>query len=304
MAAVAAANHSVITMADVKAADGTRKNADARLNAGRWIEEYECVFRLAGAPWTYEGRVLAALKAAGDDARASHLCAARLLGIGFRTALPEISIPRTRNFRSKSMRVHTSTDLDRCGTVLRDGIAITDPARTLLDTARYVRPVAFRKAVEDARRLDLVDWRALSVCLATHARQGRHGITQLREAIANGARNDGITDTDSELVALAVIRQNGLPEPTLQHQVRAADGRLVAEMDFAYLPSKTDIEIDGDAHLDPVQRAKDDARDHELRVKFGWTVRRVWWEIPVYKPREFVRIVRETLGLRPESKFL
>ena len=59
------------------------------------------------------------------------------------------------------------------------------------------------------------------------------------------------------------------------------------------------FEIDGIVHLDPVQRVKDEARDNELRVRYGWLVRRIWWEIPVYQPREFVRIVKDTLRSRP-----
>ncbi len=295
LAAVALRQHSVITDADVAEAGGGRYHVDARLEAGRWIGVYENVWRLAGAPWTYEGKVFAAVKAAGPGAVASHLCAARLLDMGFVTALPEISIPRGRNFRPDGVTVHTSCDLDRCETTVRKLIPVTEPARTVLDLGRFIKVKALYKAIEDGRRLELLDWHDVFVCLAKHARKGRHGITRLREAIAIGALNDGITDTDSELVALSLFREYGFPEPTLQHRIFRDDGRTVAKMDFAYLDRKVNFEIDGTAHLDPVQKVKDEARDHELRTFYGWTVRRIWWEIPVHEPRKFVRIVRETL---------
>ncbi|MEY2426017.1 MAG: hypothetical protein QOI61_1589 [Actinomycetota bacterium] len=296
VAEIALRQHSVITSTDVGAAGGNRRHVDARLLAGRWKSVYEDVWRLAGAPWTYEGKVLAAVKAAGPGAVASHLCAARLLDMGFATALPEISVPRGRNFRPKGVTVHTSSDLDRCGTEVRKLIPVTDAARTVLDLGRFIKVKALLKAIEDGRRLELLDWHDVVVCLATHARKGRHGITRLREAIAVGALNDGVTDTDSELVALSLFREYGFPEPTLQHRIFRDDGRIVAEMDFAYIDKKVNFEVDGTVHLDPVQRAKDDARDHELRTVYGWTVRRIPWEIPVHQPREFVRIVRETLA--------
>lgn len=295
LAAVALRQHSVITSADVAEAGGNRDHAEARVAAGRWIGLYESVWRLAGTPWTYEGKVFAAIKAAGPGAVASHFCAARLLDVGFATALPEISVPRGRNFRPEGITVHTSSDLDRCETVVRKLIPLTDPARTILDLGRFIKARALGNAIEEGRRLELLDWHDLVVCLANHARKGRDGITRLREAIAVGAHNNGVTDTDSELLALSLFREYGFPEPTLQHRVFAPDGRKVAEMDFAYLDKKVNFEIDGTVHLDPVQKVKDEARDHELRTVYGWTVRRIWWEIPVYKPREFVRIVRETL---------
>jgi very-short-patch-repair endonuclease len=103
-----------------------------------------------------------------------------------------------------------------------------------------------------------------------------------------------VTDTDSELMALSVIRGSGLPEPTLHHKVRRDDGEILAEIDLAFVPLLVGLEIDGDVHLDPDVRRKDDARDHELRRR-GWTIRRVWWEIPVKQPDEFLRLVRRLL---------
>jgi very-short-patch-repair endonuclease len=297
LAAVALAHHSVITLQDVKDAGGKRHHANARVAAGRWIEVHRDVYRLAGAPWTWEGRVYAAVKAAGKDAAASHQCAARLHGIGFTNAPVEISVPRKNRVSLEGVTVHLSRDLAKCETVVVNGIATTDAARTILDLARFLKGTNLRSAIEDGRRLGLFDWRTLIVCLVTHARKGRTGVTRLREAIAAGAVNDGVTDTDSELIGLVLIREHGLPEPTLQHRVWASDGRKVAKMDYAYLDQKTNFEIDGPVHLRPEVKVKDEARDHELRMVYGWIVRRIWWRIPLDEPREFIRIVRETLGL-------
>ena len=296
LAAVALSQHSVITYADVIAAGGKKHHIRARLDAGRWIFVHPRVYRLAGAPWTWEGKVFAALCAAGPNAAASFFCSARLHGFGWTRAIPEISIPRGQKFRSEVITVHTSTDLDRCEIVERSGIRVTDAARTLLDIGGALRQrQTFARTVEQARRLDKVSWHDLVACLAAHARRGRNGITWMRELLEVGMANDEVTDTDSELIALALLREHGLPEPTLQHRISAPDGRLVAEMDFAYLDRKLNFEIDGDVHLDPVQKAKDDARDAEVRDIYGWTVRRIWWEIPVRRPDEFLRIVRSYL---------
>lgn len=294
IAAVAATQHSLIAHADVTACGGNKSHVRDRLRAGRWDPVGRGVSRLAGVPWTYDARVLAGVLSAGPGAVASHLCAARLLGLGFGTAGPELSIPRGRFHRPEGVRVHQSTDLDRCGVHRIDGIPVTDPARTLLDLGRYIGPNALQRAVEQARRLELVTWSSLIHCLAAHARQGRHGVRRLRLVIENGMPIEEVTDTDSELMALTLIREHGLAVPTLHHQVRDADGELFAELDLAYADRLAALEIDGTVHLDPEVRKRDDARDHELRRR-GWIVRRVWWEIPMRQPRLFLKIVRDLL---------
>jgi len=294
LAAIAVNKHSLVTLADVQDAGGGRGSAHRRVASGRWEQTASGVYRLAGVPSSYESRVMGAVLAAGPGAAASHLCAARLLGIDFVTAAPELSIPRGRRHRPEGIRVHQSTDLDRCEIQLAAAIPVTDPARTLLDLGRYIGPGALQRAVEQARRLELVCWSDLIRCLVTHARQGRHGIRRLRLVIADGVAYDAVTDTDSELLALSIIRERGLPEPVLHHRVYDAEGELLAELDLAYPERKAAVEIDGTAHLDPAIRRKDDARDHELRRR-GWTIRRVWWEIPVRQPDQFARLMRDFL---------
>jgi hypothetical protein len=121
LAAVAAARHSIITRDDVFAAEGNYFHIDARVQAGRWEQVYESVYRIAGVPWTYEARVFAAICAAGDGARASHRCAARLLGYGFWTAPVEISIHRGQSSapsKRSFIRVLISTRATRKWSVL------------------------------------------------------------------------------------------------------------------------------------------------------------------------------------------
>lgn len=294
LAPVASRQHSLVTIDDVRTAGGTRSHVHRRISSGRWEQTASGVYRIAGSgPPTYESRVMAATLAAGPDAVASHLCAARLHGLGFVTAPPEISIPRGRTHRPAGVRVHESTDLDRCRLQVVAGIPVTDPARTLLDLGRYIGPGPLARAIEQARRFEVVTWADLIRCLVAHARQGRHGVRRLRLVIADGVAHDEVTDTDSELLALSIIRELGLPAPVLHHRVYEGDV-LVAELDLAYPALRLGIEIDGTVHLDPTVRRKDDARDHELRRR-GWTIRRVWWEIPVRQPDTFARLVRDLL---------
>ena len=300
LAAIALSHHSIITLEDVARVGGDKYDAHWRLGRGRWIHVYDRVYRLAGAPFTYESQVYAAICAAGPAAVVSHFCAARLHGIGFTKALPELTVPRGRFHRPAGITVHTSTDLARCDTVMVAGcIPATDPNRTLLDMARRLRDTPLRNAINDARRLQIVDTSSLVRTLAAHARRGRPGIKRFRETLVATSAREALTETDSEEVAVALLKEHGFPEPTVQHEVRAADGRLVARMDIAYVQEKTNFEIDGPVHDDPEVGAKDEERDHELRARYGWTVRRIKHFIPLDQPRRFLAIVRDTLRHRP-----
>ncbi|HUR77991.1 MAG TPA: hypothetical protein VMZ22_08580 [Acidimicrobiales bacterium] len=308
LAHFAASQHCLFTLADVTAHGGDKFLAMRRVAAARWERPYNGVFRLAGVPWTYEARLFAAILSVGDAACASYFCAYRLHGFGYKSAGLEISIPRGHFFRPQQalrqptpappkVKVHTSTDLDRCDIVLRCGVPVTDPNRTLLDMARYLKGAGLRNVVEETRRHEKnVDWHSLIACVSTHARQGRHGITRMRDLIEQGMVSKEVTDTDAELAAAGLLREHGFGDPTLQHRVFAEDGRLVAQMDIAYLADRVNFELNGAVHDDPDVKLKDQARDHELRSIYGWTVERIPNEVPVLNPRLFVNIVRQTFS--------
>ncbi|MDP1794160.1 MAG: hypothetical protein Q8K63_08480 [Acidimicrobiales bacterium] len=294
LAAIAATQYSLIRLRDIEKFEGDKYLAARRVRAGIWDAVGHEVYRIAGVPWSYQAEVLAAIFVAGDGAVASHQCAARLMGVGFAHAPVEITVPRKRFHRPKGAIVHTSRDLDRCAIADVRGIPATEAARVLLDLAgSRLGPQSIGRAVEQARRLELVTWTDLGNVLATHARRGRPGVKKLREVIATGSVNEGITETDGELFALGLLRDSEFGEPVLQHELRDDDGTLVCKMDFAYLPDRVNFEIDGSVHLQPEVKRKDDARDAAARRR-GWTVRRVWCEIPVLQPDEFLKIVRDT----------
>ncbi len=260
------------------------------------------VFRIAGAPLTWEARVLSPILAAGPGAVVSHWTAAALWGFeGFNRGTPEITIPRGRRYRRPDVCCHESTDLDRCGTRRRQGIPLTDPSRTLLDLARFVSDDRLLRAAESARRLRLSSWSEMIAALAKHARRGRPGIRRLRRVIAANAHRDEITDSDFELLVLALLREHGLPEPKLHHVLRGPDGRLVAEIDLAYPLLRIAIELDGGVHREPDVFERDRPRQNGI-VLDGWIILRFTWKTFVERPQDIVDEVRAAIRLAGASR--
>jgi very-short-patch-repair endonuclease len=296
LADVASRQRMLITLNDVRSAGGSQRNAQDRVYGGRWTRVDHGVHLIAGAPLDWSTQELAAVLAAGPGATASHFAAARLWGLGFRTAGLEVSIPRGRKYRRANVRTHESTDLDRCRVVPRDAVPVTDPNRTLLDLGRYIGVQRLARVTETARRSDLVDWSSLIATLARHARRGRPGVRRLRAVILAGAHRAEVTDTDVELLVLSLLTEAGLPEPVLHHRVH--DGqRFVAEVDLAYPQWKIAIECDGDVHLLSEVRERDLPRQNDLLLE-GWIVLRFSRDRVWARPEAIVSEVRTAIAAR------
>ena len=287
-----ARQHWLASAADVMTAGGTAAAIDRRLRTGRWELADHGVYRLVGPPPTWRTSLLAPILSAGPGARASHFAAAALHGFpGYPEATPEITIPRGRGRRRPHLKVHTSTDLDRSTLVVVDGIPATDVARTILDLARTVGDQRLARTIENARRAKATDWERLISTLSHHARRGRPGIRRLRRVIARNAHRSEVTDSDFELLVLALLLEVGLPEPVLHHRVVDGD-RFVAEVDLAYPDLRIAIELDGRIHLDEDVRELDLPRQNDL-VLSGWIVLRFTWRRYRDRPESIVAEVRD-----------
>lgn len=294
---VFARQHWLVTLDEVRSAGGSADAASLRVRNGRWSTADHSVYRMTGVPRTWESNLLAPILSAGAPAMASHLSAAVLHGIpGFGRGVPEISIPRGTEHRRSVLRVHTSTDLDRCDRVTRDGIPTTDVARTLLDLGRFVGDVRLLRAIEWCRREGKTDWSTLVSTLARHARKGRPGIRRLRRLIVAHADRKEITDSDFELLALALLAEVGLPTPVLHHLV-TEDGRFIAEVDLAYPQWRIAIELDGAVHLESDVRERDLPRQNDL-VLAGWIVLRFSWRRFAEHPEEVTAEIRAAIRSR------
>lgn len=291
---VFARQHWLASLADVEAAGGSVATASLRVCAGRWEQADVNVYRLAGVPSTWHSRLLAPILAIGGEAVASHFAAAALFGIdGFGRGVAEVSIPRGREHRRTTARVHTSTDLDRCERLVVDGIPVTDLSRTILDVGRKVGDQKLLQAIEWSRRERALDWPDLIRTLARHARRGRPGIQRLRRVITANVHRDEVTDSDFELLALALLAESGLPTPVLHHRI--VDGhRLVAEVDLAYPVLRIAIELDGAVHLRSDVRERDLTRQNDLVLE-GWVVLRFSWRRFVEHPDRVVSEIRAAI---------
>lgn len=230
------------------------------------------VYRLSGAPRTFEQRVLAACLARPDSV-ACRLTAARLYDFDLVLDGPPELVCRVdrRPSLSGRHRVHCSTVLRDSDVVRRNGIPLTSPLRTLRDVASLLPPGSLDRFVGHllANRHLTVQQLASLVDAAGGRRPGSPALRQSAERAGVSVAPDSVLEHRT----LLLLRKAALPDPVTQLPVRVGD-RLVGVVDFAWPDARVVLEVDGYRwHGDPGTFTADRRRDNTLHA-LGWSVYR------------------------------
>lgn len=291
--------HGLATVEQLRTLGVSRQMLRTRLASGHWVKADHSVVRGATVPATWEGEVLARVLAAGPGAMASHRTAGALWDLdGRRKGIPEITVPRRRNYRRPGVRIHTSGDLHLVVPVRRSNIPTTPVARTILDLGAVVPIEQVHLAIDSARRQGLTDWHQLLDALTAHARPGRPGVRTLRTLLDRHFGERAVTDSAFERLVLVLLTAAGLPAPVLHHVVRAAGATY--EIDLAYPDKSLAIELDGAVHRDRSVWERDHVRQNAL-ILAGWTVLRFTWRDYMDRPTCVIDEVRTALRNSPDA---
>jgi very-short-patch-repair endonuclease len=224
------------------------------------------VYRIGGAPETWEQSALGACLAAGPETCASFRTAAALHELdGFPRDVVEITHFGARPSIIEGVIVHESEVYgpDHMTRVVR--IPTTSAARTLCDLTAVVRPWQVEKAVDEALRRKLVTLSALGRVAADLEGRGRRRCTVMREILEHRrpGRHPGESAPERRIADLLV--RAGLPQPVLQHRVRV--GPKTYRIDLCYPEQRIAIEYDGwDFHRGRQAFDADRARANDLVV--------------------------------------
>jgi hypothetical protein len=286
LARLASRRHGVFSKAQALVLGATQDIVEHRLKTGRWLRVAPNVYRIAGVPETWHGRVLAEVLSAGPCAVVSHRTAAVLSGLeGARVRRPGI-------------RVHESLDLPDPTATVRDAIPVTGIARTLLDIGAVVPFERVDQAIDDGLRRHLTDWPTLWETLITYARRGRRGAGPLRAVLDERFGERVVPDSWMERCFLRVLADTGLPLPEPQYELRDGADRFVGRLDFAYVTERVAIELDSVAHHDGRRALTEDDRRQNRITLLGWLVLRFTWRDLVERPDRVCADVAAALQVR------
>ncbi|HEV7535707.1 MAG TPA: hypothetical protein VGP90_08745, partial [Acidimicrobiia bacterium] len=291
--------HSAASRRQLRAAGVSDDDIDHQLAAGRIIREAPGAFRPWGVRRTWKTRASAALLSAQAPALISHRSAAWLYGLDeHMPGIIDITVPRHRRPRARvGVQFHESRLFDVAAETgeVRDGLAVTGVARTILDSCGELRGLPERLDLfDEARRLKLVDWDQLWDCLVVHTGRGRPGVRRYRDVLLT---RDGTAPAGTKFARRVglLLESAGLPTPIYEQPVEHPEGTYY--IDLAYpAPRKVAVECIGRIGHD-FERAfeSDPVRRNWLQL-MGWIVLEVTWRRFVHAPESVVAEVIRALG--------
>lgn len=288
---LAGSQHGLITFDQAAATGLTRNQIQHRLNAGMLQPLHEGVYRYAAVPPTWEQRLLAACLATGSLAAVSHRAAAAMHELWWLTDdLVEITVSPDRSPAMLGVVVHRVSDLTPRWIMTIDGIAVTTPARLLVDLGAVLPLGMVARVFDRAIGRRIVSVSEVRSAMRAVARRGRTGVGTVRQLIAE--RSDARAGTVLELRMAALVRRYSLPAPAPEHTVLDEQGQFVARVDFAYPELRYAIEVDGyEPHTAVRAFEHDRVRQNDL-IDQGWTVHRFTWSEIETRPARVAERIR------------
>jgi hypothetical protein len=279
LAAVAASQYGVFTLAQARAAGFTDAAIRQRRRTGVWREVHRGVLALAGAPRSSRSDLSAALLAR-PGSLVSHESSGRLLAMRYVLPPPRpiVSTPH-RSHPLEGVDVRRRRRLDVLGTASVDGLAVTDRATTLIDLAETTRSKRFERIIDDQLSAHLVEIEDLIDRFDLMARRGAPGIALARSVLM--ARCGDVVASESDLEQR--FRESVAPHlsvrPTYQFLPPwRTEG--VGRVDVAFPAQLLIAELDGRRwHLRDVQWEHDHERD-QIAMAHGWhTIRYTYRQV-------------------------
>lgn len=271
IARLAARQHGMVTIGQLKRFGLRRGAIEHRRRRGLLLAVHRGVYAFGHDVLTDEGRLLAAVMACGGTAVLSHEHATHLWGMLPRwheIGLVRVHVtvpPQCNRGRRPGIAIHRSM-LRGDEVTRRAGIPVTTPARTLIDYATTAEIRSLERAVDQAVTDGLVTTSGLRRAARRHG--ARPGGAAVRRLLGTTERFDSLSRSELEEAFLAVVREAGLPEPSLNAVIEGM------RVDAVWRRERVAVELDGYRwHRTRGRFEADRERDLRLR-RGGWVALR------------------------------
>ena len=277
LACVAEVHHGIVASHHFAELGITESQRARLVRSGVLVRERYGAYRVAGAPLSWRGSLLAAVWAGGTRALASARSGAALWEVpGAHRRIQEVLCPEWRRARHSTLVVHESNVIDDFDRAVVDGIPVTSIERTILDLGAVRSADIVEQAVEAALRRELTTITRLHATLMRLGRRGRNGTAVLRGILGARRPERRVTDSTPEVMMIQLFRRRGIPEPVPQFEVWH-NGRFVARVDGALPQWRIAFEYESfQEHTGKQALVRDSWRRNEL-IRVDWLPIAVTW---------------------------
>ncbi len=268
----------------------TEAGVREEVKAGRLHPLYRGVYAVGHRKLTLHGRSLAAVLSCGPGSLLSHWSAAWLWGLGRWSPAPFHVLASGPRSQTPPVKRHRARNLVEADRAIEEGIPVTAVPRTLLDMAAEVNDEKFKRIVERAEKLGLLD--APAARAAAERSRGHRGCRRLRRGLMIH-RPPVFTRSEFEDAVLERLLAESVPMPSVNYY----EGKH--ELDLYWADRRFAVELDcWETHGTHQAWERDHLRDEELALA-GIQVVRVSEERFLEAPRDVAHNVATLLSRRP-----
>jgi hypothetical protein len=242
--------------------------------------------------WKTAGRIHERLRGALTIAGAAAL---HVLD-GFAEGPLEVTIPRLGTLRATEAVVHRRAKVPFEDWTTLDGIRCTGLARTLVDLGEDHDPKVVQRALDDARRRGTSMWWLRRTATRLQG-AGRHGPGVLLDLLDSAEQEHAVPGSWFERLLELALACPELPPIVRQHEIRAADGALVARVDLV-IPSCCSASrvTAGNSTSGNEPRQLDEDRDLAAAAQ-GWEILYLGWQATL-RPKVALAKIRAVADAR------
>lgn len=216
---LAGSQHGIVARRQLLALGFGSRSIEHRIQRGRLHPVARGVYAVGWPGLNQKRQWMAAVLVPSDRAALSHRSAAALLGIGSeKGGRIDVSVRRRCELRHPGMRIRGRPTLAAEDIWRYEDIPVTCPARTLVDSATELGPVAIERMVNDADKRDLIDPETLRAALDNYA--GQPGVGPLRVVLDKLTFR--LSDSDLEIYFRPIAASAKLAPPLSKKWVTAS----------------------------------------------------------------------------------
>lgn len=228
-------------------ADGVGQASIGRaLKSGRLRAVHQGVYRVVGAPCDDRQQLWEATLLGGQGAVVSHGSAAKLWNFeAIIPCPPTLTIPHQRTFVARSgLVVHRSRLLEPADFTTDGGLAVTSPARTIVDLSSEYSRARLRKLLEEAHYAKTVRYSQVGQAMLRLSQPGRSGSRLLGEVLDEFVGGRDLEQSKLEHLLATLLDRADVGPWVRQHQLPSL-GAVTGTVDAYIEDSAVLPEADG-----------------------------------------------------------